>query len=562
MKASTILIKEEMQPMAIDDEGFVSQQIQTTEPKLRFGNVASYEPTMGDILNNLMGHRTRVESAQLTTADEIIDSVQTEPTGEYVHLNEITNSGQPEQIAVVNIDLPVLFSLNSHEFITAAYSVILNRAPDETGQNYYQQRLNDGSSRTEILGQLAASGETDSAKTWYKKFRGSYLRLKWRRTPVIGWACEFIAALTHDHLRELLVHHDEQFVINAFQSILGRTPDASGLEHYLTMLRAGRHKMTILVDINLSKEGKAAGKRVAGLTAASWLHRVRYLPVIKWLVDALTVPQMVLENLRRTRNIELLLRHNGHGENANQRYESAMTALSPNLSPTSGREARNEPLRDFQVNEVQQKKPVIVLGAGGHAKVIIELLRAAGYQVSYCVGGADSPDECMGIPVLKGDDHLPKLRQLGYSSVFPAIGSNAIRERAAAHVLDLGYELVNAISPHAIISPSLVLGKGIAIMSGVVINAQSTIDDLAIINTGATVDHDCHIGFCAHVAPQCALAGNVTVGAKAFVGIGTSIIPNKRIGDQSIIGAGSVVISDIPSSLTALGNPAKIVYKE
>lgn len=206
------------------------------------------------------------------------------------------------------------------------------------------------------------------------------------------------------------------------------------------------------------------------------------------------------------------------------------------------------------------KNSVIVLGAGGHAKVVIEILRAAGHQVSYCVGGEDSPPECMGVPVLHGDDHLFRLRDAGYSLVFPAIGSNTVRERAAAHATQIGYALVNAISPYAMVSPSLVLGKGIAIMSGVVINAQCQIDDLAIINTGATVDHDCHIGFCAHVAPQCALAGNVKVRKGAFLGIGTKVIPDITIGSNSIIGAGGVVISDIPSSTTALGHPAKIFY--
>lgn len=208
------------------------------------------------------------------------------------------------------------------------------------------------------------------------------------------------------------------------------------------------------------------------------------------------------------------------------------------------------------------KKSVVVLGAGGHAKVVIEILQATGYQVSSCVGGEDSPKECLGIPVLQGDHHLLELYEAGHSLVFSAIGSNAARARAAAHAIEIGYDLINAISPYAMISPSVILGKGIAIMSGAVINAQSRIEDLAIINTGATVDHDCQIGFCSHVAPQCALAGNVKVGQQAFLGIGTTVIPEISIGNNSIIGAGSVVITNIPASVTAIGLPAKIFYKE
>ncbi|BAL22593.1 acetyltransferase [Azoarcus sp. KH32C] len=205
---------------------------------------------------------------------------------------------------------------------------------------------------------------------------------------------------------------------------------------------------------------------------------------------------------------------------------------------------------------------VIVIGAGGHAKVVIELLVAGGHVVDYCVAGPGSPDRCLGIEVLSGDHHLHELFANGWRSVFPAIGANHLRERVAGQAREIGFKLVSAISPFAIVSPSATLGNGIAIMGGAVINAEARIDDLAIINTGATVDHDCHIGTCAHIAPQCALAGNVEVGPRAFLGAGTVVIPGITIGTGSTIGAGSVVVRDIPSSIMALGHPAKPVYKE
>ncbi|MCD6027068.1 MAG: putative UDP-perosamine 4-acetyltransferase [Solimicrobium sp.] len=502
--------------MTRSKEDFVSPLIQITESKLTFGNVTLTEPNMKDILNNLMGNRVKVEPDALQEY-ETTDVDLTEPPTEHLPLNVIEHPSQTEQINVFNINLPFLFSLNSQEFITAAYSLILNRAPDETGQRYYQQRLEAGISRIQILGQLAASGENDTADIWYRELRGPYLRSKWRRIPVIGWICEFIAAITQDHLSELLALNEEQFVVKAFHSILGRAPETGALEHYLAVLRAGQDKMTILIDIKQSKEGKAAGSRVAGLTARSWFHRFEALPVIKKMAEVLG------QLCERT-----VMLFSGHNRTERPSF----------------------------------KKPVIVLGAGGHAKVIIEILRAVGYRVSYCIASPGSPNECMGVPVLQGDEYLVKLRSSGHSLLFPAIGSNAVRERAAAHAVGLGYELINAISPHAIISPSISLGKGIAIMGGVVINAQSTIEDLSIINTGATIDHDCHIGFCAHVAPQCALAGNVIIGPGAFVGIGASIIPQRMIGNHSIVGAGSVVTLDIPSSATAVGIPARILYKD
>lgn len=202
---------------------------------------------------------------------------------------------------------------------------------------------------------------------------------------------------------------------------------------------------------------------------------------------------------------------------------------------------------------------IVVIGAGGHAKVCIELLRAMGETVSWCVGGADSAETCLGVPVLKGDDHIPRLREAGFGRVFVAIGANKLRVRLAGAAVDLGYTLASAVSPAATISPTAVLGDGVAIMAGVVINADARIGDCAIVNTGATVDHDCVIGKGVHLAPQCALAGNVIVGEGAFLGIGTRVIPERTVGAGSLTGAGSVVIKDIEAGVTAVGAPARTI---
>ena len=210
---------------------------------------------------------------------------------------------------------------------------------------------------------------------------------------------------------------------------------------------------------------------------------------------------------------------------------------------------------------VNPNSGVIVVGAGGHAKVCIEILRASGFYVDFCVGQDDSPETCLGIPVLKGNEHLASLAGRGYSWIFVAIGANRTRERLAAEALELGYELVNAISPHAVVSPSAKLGKGIAVMPGAVIQAEAAVEDLAIINTGSTVDHDCTIRKTAHLGPHCALAGNAVIGPRCLLGTGTTVIPGVVIGDDAVIGAGGVVISDIPAGSTAVGVPARIVKR-
>lgn len=202
---------------------------------------------------------------------------------------------------------------------------------------------------------------------------------------------------------------------------------------------------------------------------------------------------------------------------------------------------------------------IIILGSSGHAKVIIELFRANNIDVFCCVGDKNSLDFCLDVPVRKGDEHLLELKREGYRYLFPALGSNSLREILSKKAISLGFELVNAISPAATISPSAKLGKGIAVMAGAVINADSVINDLVIINTGAVIDHDCVIHYAVHIAPQTVLAGNVRVGCRSFLGIGTKVIPQIVIGDDVITGAGSVVVSDVATGAKIAGVPAKTI---
>lgn len=202
---------------------------------------------------------------------------------------------------------------------------------------------------------------------------------------------------------------------------------------------------------------------------------------------------------------------------------------------------------------------VIVIGAGGHAKVCIELLQAMGEQVAYCIGGQDVAESCCGVVVLKGDENLLSLRNAGYGRAFVAIGDNRVRRKHAAAVSAAGFELVNAISPRAVLSPSARIGRGVAVMAGAVVNAEATIADLAVINTGATIDHDCRIGVAAHIAPQCALAGNVSVGDESFLGIGCRVIPGITVGARVTVGAGGVILSDIGSGETVVGIPGRTI---
>ena len=169
-----------------------------------------------------------------------------------------------------------------------------------------------------------------------------------------------------------------------------------------------------------------------------------------------------------------------------------------------------------------------------------------------------TPREVLGVPVVGDDLALRELRERGFSKLFVAVGDNRLRQTLGRKGRELGFELVNAIHPSAIISPSARLGVGVAVMAGAVVNAESQVGDLAIINTGAVVDHDCRLGAACHVGPASALAGGVVVGDRTFLGVGVRVIPGVSIGADTVVGAGGVLIRDLPDAVLAIGAPAKI----
>jgi UDP-perosamine 4-acetyltransferase len=203
---------------------------------------------------------------------------------------------------------------------------------------------------------------------------------------------------------------------------------------------------------------------------------------------------------------------------------------------------------------------LVIVGASGHAKVVIDLFREVdAYRVIGLIDPDPTPRKVLGVPVIGTDADLSTLRGQGVSSAFVAIGDNRVRHRIGRELEAKGFTLVKAISRRAAVSPSALLGAGVAVMAGAVVNAETRIDDLAILNTNASVDHDCRLGEACHVAPGSALAGNVEVGRLAFLGVGVRAIPGVSIGEGSVVGAGATVVRDLPGNIVAMGTPARVV---
>jgi sugar O-acyltransferase (sialic acid O-acetyltransferase NeuD family) len=200
---------------------------------------------------------------------------------------------------------------------------------------------------------------------------------------------------------------------------------------------------------------------------------------------------------------------------------------------------------------------VLILGAGGHAKVIADILMSQDIEV---LGFLDDDPKLwgemrLGLPVLGAIGQYPEYEPSG---LVIGIGDNLVRRSVAERLSTEAQKLwCNAVHPQATVARSVRLGQGIVVGAGAVINPDTVLGDHAIINTGATVDHDCTIGDFVHVAPGAHVAGGVLVGEGALLGIGSSLIPNISVGAWTTIGAGSVVTTDLSAELIAFGVPAR-----
>ena len=208
---------------------------------------------------------------------------------------------------------------------------------------------------------------------------------------------------------------------------------------------------------------------------------------------------------------------------------------------------------------------LLIVGGGGHAKVVAETALASGIATTLaflddrCASWCPPPS-LLGWPVIG-----PLVLSLKpetttqYDAAVVAIGNAATRLHWIQQLQDVGYHLPVLIHPTAWVSPSAQLGPASVVLAQVTVQAQASIGTGAILNTGCSVDHDAQIADGVHICPGTRLAGHVTVGARSWIGIGTSVIQQVSIGSDVTVGAGAAVVRDIPDGVTAVGVPARVL---
>jgi sugar O-acyltransferase (sialic acid O-acetyltransferase NeuD family) len=195
------------------------------------------------------------------------------------------------------------------------------------------------------------------------------------------------------------------------------------------------------------------------------------------------------------------------------------------------------------------EKSVIVLGAGGHARVLVSMLKRLNRRIlgATCLPPIEEND-LFGIPILGDDDEIknwnPQEIELVNGIGMITAGESA-RHENSNRMRALGYRFLEVVDPSAFIAPEATVSEGAQVMAGAIIQPGAIIGKDSIINTGAQVDHDCVIGEGSHVCPGSLLAGDVRIGQKSIVGSGSVIIPRIHVGSCRMIRAGSIITSNV-----------------
>ncbi|MGV8073277.1 MAG: acetyltransferase [Syntrophobacteraceae bacterium] len=209
---------------------------------------------------------------------------------------------------------------------------------------------------------------------------------------------------------------------------------------------------------------------------------------------------------------------------------------------------------------------VLIIGAGGHAQVVADIMlhMAAGGQAILPVGFLDDNQgltglKFLGLPVRGKISDLPNI---AFDSLIVAIGENRVRKYIFQQLRAKGERFVVALHPSAILAPDVKVDDGSMVCAGSIVNTGAVIGANVILNTGCTVDHHNIIGDHVHIAPGVHLGGEVEVGEGTLIGIGATVMPGRRIGRWSVVGAGALVHEDVPDGVIVVGVPARELVKQ
>jgi sugar O-acyltransferase (sialic acid O-acetyltransferase NeuD family) len=208
-------------------------------------------------------------------------------------------------------------------------------------------------------------------------------------------------------------------------------------------------------------------------------------------------------------------------------------------------------------------RPIVILGAGGHARVVADLCRSLGRAVAGFLDGTNGTEEPAGAARVIGSDvRLEDAAFVAAHDFALGVGDAGVRCRLGQRIVAAGGALPALVHPAAVVASDVEIGRGAILLAGALVGCGSRIGDYALLNTGATLDHDGDLAAGTQLGPGAHLGGDVRTGARATIGIGASVIQGIRIGEGAVVGAGAAVIRDVAAGQTVVGCPARPIGRE
>jgi sugar O-acyltransferase (sialic acid O-acetyltransferase NeuD family) len=212
---------------------------------------------------------------------------------------------------------------------------------------------------------------------------------------------------------------------------------------------------------------------------------------------------------------------------------------------------------------VNETKPLLILGAGGHAKVLIAALMTGPATILGIIdrSGLASARDVLGIPIIGDDDTVLRYspEDIRLINGLGSVSSTERRRDLFEKFVALGYHFASVVHASAVVSRDVSLGAGVQVMAGAVIQPGTVIADNAILNTRVSVDHDCQISKHVHIAPGATLSGRVRVGEGTHISTGAVVIQGIEIGRCCLVAAGAVVVHDVADHMRVAGVPARLL---